>query len=84
VDVELADLVRVLIWPGILYLIVRMGYRGATRECSTDLMLARAALCVLFISRALTMAQHWHQPLNWASAPATIIAMALVWRSRII
>lgn len=80
---EKADLVRVIIWPGILYLILRMGWRAYhNRDETMALMMARGALTVLFVSRSLIMAENWHQSLNWLSAPFTLVAMWLVWRSK--
>lgn len=80
---EKADLIRVIIWPGILYLILRMGWRAYYRKYDAPaLMMARGALTVLFVSRSLLMAQDWHQDLNWLATPFTIIAMWLVWRSK--
>lgn len=79
---EIADVVRVILWPGMLYLIWRMGYRAYRGIYdSPSMMLARAAIITLFISRSLLMAEDWHQPLNWLSTPSTILAMFLVWRA---
>lgn len=83
IPIDAADLVRVLIWPGELYLVVRMGYRAARRPVMTKgLMLGRAALGVLFFSNAITAAAHWHRPLTWTVTPFVVLAIVLVWSSR--
>jgi hypothetical protein len=80
---ETGDIIRVILWPGMLYLIIRMGWRAYHyHTCCPDLMIARAAISVLFISRSLTMAENWHQPLLLVSWPFTVLAIFLVWRSK--
>lgn len=84
VSIEWADLVRVLIWPGELYLLVRMGWRAAFRpeRESNGMMAARSALAVLFFANAITAATRWHQPFTWTVTPFVLLAIVLVWASR--
>lgn len=79
---DVADLVRLLLWPGMLYLVVRMGYRAATRDddgVTASMLLARAALSIIFITISIAMALRWHQPLNPVVLPGLIAAIVLVW-----
>lgn len=79
---EKADLIRVLLWPGMLYLVIRMGYRAATRDddgVTASMLLARAAISVIFITVSIAMALRWHQPLNPVVLPGLIAAIVLVW-----
>lgn len=71
-----------LIWPGELFLLVRMGYRAVTRPQTHSLMLARGALGVLFFSNAIAAAQHWHRPFTWTVTPFVVVACILVACSR--
>jgi hypothetical protein len=65
-----------------LFLVVRMGYRAATRDddgVTSSILLARAALSVVFITISIAMAFRWHQPLNPIVLPGLIVAIFLVW-----